>query len=87
MTDEELRLIYMSSDIKSDSYVIAGLRAVEDAVRADQIEKDARVCADIVTTPWNENHREYWKGFSDGTSVAEAAIRTQLQLNEGNNDE
>lgn len=45
-------------------------------VQAAQREADEKAVDDIVTTPWNENHREYWKGFSDGTAVAAAAIRS-----------
>lgn len=58
---------------------IAGLRAVEAAVRADQIEKDAALADDFKN--W-QGMPSVWYGASDSAIIA-AAIRAQLTERQG----
>lgn len=60
----------------------AGLRAVEAAVRADQIEKDAQVAERATRIAHDEAEV---RGFEQATSLIAAVIRAQLT--EGNTDE
>lgn len=63
----------------SPESIIAGLRAVEAAVRADQIEKDAKIADRI-----KGNHYAYTMGREAGKSIA---VEIRAQLNGDSNAE
>jgi len=82
LSDDELGRIFCAA-VPENHYNSAGLRAVEAAVRADQIEKDAQIAAgDHRPTGYgigalNSGSRSQW--YSRGRDQAGDAIRAQLK--------
>lgn len=62
--------LYVEDDLAAalDEYSLRGLRAVEAAVRADQIEKDAAIARDVLA--------DHVSGYA--AEITETAIRAQL---------